>query len=125
MSSEAMAPVMISTSSPVITDWRVRLNRIWFLLIISPAFLEAFCAAVSGAHARTDRENGSGEEQHSDTHIHGVAASRLLAGVTLGKSPEEGVGQGVLLEVGQQGVVDLEDGEVGWDFVSAKGFLGI
>lgn len=42
MSSDAVAPVIISTSSPVMTAWRVRLNRIWFLLIISPAFFEAF-----------------------------------------------------------------------------------
>lgn len=34
--------MIISTSSPVMTAWRVRLNRIWYLLIISPAFLEAF-----------------------------------------------------------------------------------
>jgi hypothetical protein len=37
-----MAPVIISTSSPVMTAWRVRLKRIWYLPIISPAFLEAF-----------------------------------------------------------------------------------
>lgn len=43
MSAEAVAPVIISTSSPVMTACRVRLNRIWYLLIISPAFLEAFC----------------------------------------------------------------------------------
>lgn len=43
MSAEAVAPVIISTSSPVMTACRVRLKRIWYLLIISPAFLEAFC----------------------------------------------------------------------------------
>jgi len=43
ISSEAVAPVMISTSSPVMTACRVRLYRIWNLLIMSPAFLEAFC----------------------------------------------------------------------------------
>lgn len=42
MSAEAVAPVIISTSSPVMTACRVRLKRIWYLLIISPAFLEAF-----------------------------------------------------------------------------------
>lgn len=47
MSSEAMAPVIISTSSPVITAWRVRLKRIWYLEIISPAFLEAFLRRAS------------------------------------------------------------------------------
>lgn len=34
--------MIISTSSPVMTAWRVRLKRIWNLLIMSPAFLEAF-----------------------------------------------------------------------------------
>lgn len=48
MSAEAVAPVIISTSSPVMTACRVRLNRIWYLLIISPAFLEAFCG--TGQH---------------------------------------------------------------------------
>lgn len=42
MSAEAVAPVIISTSSPVMTAWRVLLYRIWFFWIISPAFLEAF-----------------------------------------------------------------------------------
>ena len=46
-SSDAAAPVMISTNSPVMTACRVRLKRIWNLLIMSPAFLEAFCKIVS------------------------------------------------------------------------------
>lgn len=46
--------------------------------------------------------------------VHGVATGGLLAGVALGKSPEEGVGQGVLAEAGEDGLVDLEGGEVGW-----------
>jgi len=41
-SSEAAAPVIISTNSPVMTAWRVLLNKIWYLLIMSPAFFEAF-----------------------------------------------------------------------------------
>lgn len=45
-SSDAAAPVMISTNSPVMTAWRVRLKRIWNLVIISPAFLEAFCGCA-------------------------------------------------------------------------------
>lgn len=45
MSADAVAPVMISTNSPVMTAWRVRLKRIWYLLIMSPAFLEAFCGS--------------------------------------------------------------------------------
>jgi hypothetical protein len=45
--------------------------------------------------------------------VHGVATSGLLAGVALGKSPEEGVGQGVLAEAGEDSLVDLEGGEVG------------
>lgn len=46
--------------------------------------------------------------------VHGVATGGLLAGVALGKSPEEGVGQGVLAEAGEDGLVDLEGREVGW-----------
>ena len=46
--------------------------------------------------------------------VHGVATGGLLAGVALGESPEEGVGQGVLAEAGEDGLVDLEGGEVGW-----------
>ena len=46
--------------------------------------------------------------------VHGVATGGLLAGVALCKSPEEGVGQGVLAEAGEDGLVDLEGGEVGW-----------
>jgi hypothetical protein len=36
----------------------------------------------------------------------------LFASVTLGKSPVEGVGQGVLAEVAQDLVIELEGGEV-------------
>jgi hypothetical protein len=46
--------------------------------------------------------------------VHGVATGGLLAGVALGKSPEEGVGQGVLAEAGEDGLVNLEGREVGW-----------
>lgn len=40
---------MISTSSPVMTAWRVRLYRIWNLLIMSPAFLDALSMALRRA----------------------------------------------------------------------------
>ncbi len=56
MSAEAVAPVIISTSSPVMTAWRVRLNRIWYLLIISPAFLEAFCGNICQKNGEGYRE---------------------------------------------------------------------
>jgi hypothetical protein len=46
--------------------------------------------------------------------VHGVAAGGLLAGVALGKSPEERVGECVLAEAGEDGLVDLEGREVGW-----------
>jgi hypothetical protein len=59
------------------------------------------------------RDVESGGIRIEKTHIHGVAAGRDLAGVTLGQSPEEGVGKGVLAEVGEQPLVDLEGGEVG------------
>ena len=42
ISSEAVAPVMISTNSPVITACRVLLYRMVNRLIMSPAFLDAF-----------------------------------------------------------------------------------
>jgi len=42
ISSEAVAPVMISTNSPVMTACRVLLYRMVNLLIMSPALLEAF-----------------------------------------------------------------------------------
>ena len=45
--------------------------------------------------------------------VHGVAAGGLLASVTLGKSPEEGVGKSVLAKAGENGLVDLEGREVG------------
>ena len=56
------------------------------------------------------RGTGGGNGQ---THVHGVAAGGDLAGVALGQSPEDGVGKGVLAEVGEQLVIDLEGGEVG------------
>lgn len=48
------------------------------------------------------------------THVHGVAAGRDLAGVTLGKSPVERVGEAVLPQVGDNIILDLEGGEVGY-----------
>ena len=83
------------------------MKRIWYLLIISPAFLEAFCGDI----CQKTRRRVQGED--GQTHIHGVAAGGDLAGVALGQSPEEGVGKGVLAEVGQQLVINLEGGEVG------------
>jgi hypothetical protein len=53
------------------------------------------------------------------THVHGVAAGRDLAGVALGESPVEGVGKGVLAEVGEHLLLDLESGEVGYTTQSA------
>ncbi len=46
-------------------------------------------------------------------YIHGVATGRLLAGVALGKSPVEGVGESIFPEVGEELLVDLEGSEVG------------
>lgn len=45
--------------------------------------------------------------------VHGVTARGLLASVALGETPEERVGQSVLAEAGEDGVVNLEGGEVG------------
>lgn len=96
------------------TAWRVRLKRIWYLLIISPAFLEAFCNEVKRVHVSSlsvvSKEAWDGRR----THVHGVATGRDLAGVTLAESPVEGVGEGVLAEVAKNLLINLESGEVGW-----------
>lgn len=57
------------------------------------------------------------------THVHGVAAGRDLAGVTLSKSPVERVGEAVLPQVGDSPVLDLEGREVGYrmDVLDHKG----
>lgn len=57
---------------------------------------------------RSGRNGGFG-----DTYVHSVTTGRLLASVSLSKSPVEGVGESVLLEVGELSIVDLESGEVG------------
>lgn len=48
-----------------------------------------------------------------DTYVHSVATGRLLASVSLSKSPVKGVGESVLLEVWKLILVNLESGEVG------------
>ena len=40
--------------------------------------------------------------------VHGVTTSRLLASVTLGKSPEERVGKSVLPEVAESVILNLK-----------------
>lgn len=50
--------------------------------------------------------------KEGDTHVHSVTAGRLLAGVTLSKSPVKGVGESVFLKVWQLLIVDLESGPV-------------
>lgn len=47
------------------------------------------------------------------TYVHGVATSRLLAGVAFSEGPVEGVGQAVLAEVAQKLLVNLERRDVG------------
>jgi hypothetical protein len=68
---------------------------------------------VNTKRARRER-CGSGMQ----TYVHGVAAGGLLARVALSQSPEDGVGQGVLAEVGKKGLVDLEGREVGCTYIS-------
>lgn len=77
------------------------------MLIISPAFLEAFYRRVS---VTTVAIGGIS----AGTYVHSVSASRLLAGVTLSKTPVDGVGKSVFLQVGQELLVDLESREVFW-----------
>lgn len=70
---------------------------------MSPAFLDAFCKTVSMRRIKYVSKS---------THVHGVLAGRDLASVTLGKCPEEGVGEGVLAEVGKDLIFDLKRGEL-------------
>lgn len=49
----------------------------------------------------------------SITYIHSIPTGRNLAGVALGQSPVDGVGQGVFPEVREKLLVDLESREVG------------
>ena len=98
------------------TAWRVRLKRIWYLLIISPAFLEAFWTRGKRIHVSSLSVIVDFLEKTWDgrrTHVHGVATGRNLAGVTLAESPVEGVGEGVLAEVAKNLLINLESGEVG------------
>lgn len=46
------------------------------------------------------------------THVHGISAGRLLAGVTLSQTPVDSVGERVFPEVGQELLINLESGEV-------------
>lgn len=91
------------------TAWRVRLNRIWYLLIISPAFLEAFCVTRVSFHSVF-----SSGSVLSETYIHSIPAGRDLAGVALAQSPVERVGKSVFTEVAEELLIDLESGEVGY-----------
>ncbi len=59
------------------------------------------------------RGEGNKINMASATHIHGLLAGGDLAGVPLGQGPVEGVGEGVLAQVGEELLVDLEGGEVG------------
>lgn len=72
--------VMISTNSPVMTACRVLLYKMVNLLIMSPAFLDAFCLMLVISITR---------RRIHDTNIHGISASRLFASVTFSQSPEE------------------------------------
>lgn len=52
--------------------------------------------------------------QNSGAYIHSIPTGRDLAGVPLGQSPVEGVGQGIFPKVGENPIlVDLENREVG------------
>lgn len=44
--------------------------------------------------------------------VHSVATGRLLAGVALSQTPEDGVGESVLAQVGEELLVGLEGGDV-------------
>ena len=48
--------------------------------------------------------------------VHGVTAGRLFTRVTLSERPVKGVGQGVLAQVGKDGIVDFVGREVGYAF---------
>lgn len=44
--------------------------------------------------------------------VHSVATGRLLAGVALSQTPEDGVGESVLAQVGEELLIGLEGGDV-------------
>lgn len=46
------------------------------------------------------------------TYVHGISAGRDFASVALGQTPVDGVGEGVLPQVGQKLLIDLESREV-------------
>ncbi len=58
------------------------------------------------------------------TYVHSVTTGRLLASVSLSKSPVKGVGKGVLLEVWELIFIDLESREV-WGAGDGLGGVGI
>lgn len=72
---------------------------------------------VSGVLGGVLRDSGSAmwetRKGAGKTHIHGVAAGRDLAGVTLAQGPEDGVGKGVFAEVGKDTLLGLEGSKVG------------
>ena len=105
MSSDAVAPVMISTNSPVITACRVLLYKMEYLLIMSPAFLEAFYDVQIRINLKIRRSRA--------TYIHSIPSSGLFASMSLSKSPVERVSQRIFSQVDQDLIVNFECCEIG------------
>ena len=75
------------------------------LLIISPAFFEAFYVLCQWEYTlHTPR---------SDTHIHGISSGRLLDSVTFSKTPEQRVGKSIFRQVAKILILNLVCGVVG------------
>ena len=98
------------------------MKRIWYRVIISPAFLVAFCEGIHVSQTfllhglPTEFKDLSG---WLETYIHSISAGRLLARVAFCQGPVEGVCQGVLAQVAEESLVDLEGREVGCKFLAS------
>jgi hypothetical protein len=55
------------------------------------------------------------------TYVHSIAAGGLFTGVTFGKSPVEGVGKSIFTHVGENLIIDLESGKVGFGVIISSG----
>lgn len=55
---------------------------------------------------------GEDKKERGGTYIHRVTTGRLLAGMSLGQSPVQRIGQGILPQIDEDLVVNLEGGKV-------------
>ena len=87
--------------------------------LVSVDHVSSVLGSVLGRLSVLSRANAS---LVRDTYVHSVTAGRLLASVSLSKSPVKGVGERVLLEVWKLILINLESREVGG---SSDGLRGV